>query len=303
MVDELDRAERFSGHESFVCRYGWLPKIYRAVVSEPALLRNHEGAMDTLGIGRNMVKSLQFWAEATDIIAPDKAGHVPGLVGSCLFDELGWDPYLESLESLWLIHWQLSTKAGLAAWNEVFGEGRLIRFDRQGLVNALMRRSAGLSRPLASSTLEQHVSIFIQSYYQAERSTDDTSWCPLQDLNLIKATKAEDGGVKYNTDAALPIGLSARVFGFALLNFLARQGKNQWTADFSNVLKGECSPGVVFRLDEHQLRQFLTNTIAGPFQGALRFVDTADTQSVVLKPAELGPQYRQWVREEVLEYA
>ena len=303
MTDEFDRAERFSGHESFVCRYGWLPKVYRAVVSNPMLLRDHENAMITLGIGRNMVKSLQFWAEAADIIASDKAGHVPGLVGSCLFDEFGWDPYLESLESLWLIHWQLSTKAGLAAWNEVFGEGKLIRFDRQGLVNALMRRSSGLSRPLASSTLEQHVSIFIQSYYQAERSTDDTSWCPLQDLNLIKATKAEDGGVKYNTDVALPIGLSARVFGFALVNFLARQGKNHWTADFNNVLKGECSPGVVFRLDEHQLRQFLAITIAGPFQGALRFVDTADTQSVVLKPAELDPQYRQWVREEEIEHA
>lgn len=303
MVGELDRVERFSGHESFVCRYGWLPKIYRAVVSNPALLRDHEGAMDALGIGRNMVKSLQFWAEAADIIVSDKAGHVPGLVGSCLFDKLGWDPYLESMESLWLIHWQLSTKAGLAAWNEVFGEGNLIRFDRQGLVNALMRRSAGLSRPLASSTLEQHVSIFIQSYYQAERSADDTSWCPLQDLNLIKATKVEDGGIKYNTDVALPIGLSTRVFGFALVNFLARQGKNHWSADFGNVLKGEYSPGIVFRLDEHQLRQFLTNTIAGPFQGALRFVDTADTQSVVLTPAELDPQYRQWVREEVLEYA
>lgn len=304
MIDELDRAERFSGHESFVCRYGWLPKVYRAIVSNPALFRDHENAMITLGIGRNMVKSLQFWGEAADIIAADKAGrHIPGLVGSCLFDESGWDPYLESLESLWLIHWQLSTKAGLAAWNEVFGEGGLIRFDRQGLVNALIKRSSGLSRPLASSTLEQHVSIFIQSYYQAERSTDDTSWCPLQDLNLIKATKVEDGSVKYNTGVALPIGLSVRVFGLALVGFLARQGQNHWTADFSDLLKGHYSPGVVFRLDEHQLRQFLANAIADPFQGALRFVDTADTQSIVLTPRELAPQFRRWVQKEASEYA
>ena len=40
-----DRAtNRFSGHESFVCRYGWLPKVYRAVKSDASLLRDDERA-------------------------------------------------------------------------------------------------------------------------------------------------------------------------------------------------------------------------------------------------------------------
>ncbi|MHB9100943.1 MAG: DUF4007 family protein [Sulfuricella sp.] len=302
MPNEPERAERFSGHESFVCRYGWLPKIFRAVISNPRLLRDDELAMATLGIGRNMVKSLQFWAEATGVIEADRTGiHVPGSIGFRLFAESGWDPYLESLESLWLIHWQLSTHAGLAAWREVFGEGKLIRFDRQRLINGLTQRGSAFARPLASSTLEQHVSIFIQSYYQAERSTDDTSWCPLQDLGLIKSTKTEDGRTLYNTDVAAPMGLSIRVFGIALVDFLARHG--DWTADFNNVLKGEYSPGVVFRLDEHQLRQLIENAVAGPFQRALRFLDTADTQSLVLTPKLLDPQYRLWSHEEVLEHA
>ncbi|MBU1223689.1 MAG: DUF4007 family protein [Gammaproteobacteria bacterium] len=303
MTNPHERAERFSGHESFICRYGWLPKVFRAVVSNPRVLRDEELAMTTLGIGRNMVKSLQFWAEATGVIIVDGTGmHVPGSVGSRLFAESGWDPYLESLESLWLIHWQLSTNAGLAAWNEVFGEGKLIRFDRQKLINALSQRGAKLARPLAPSTLEQHTSIFIQSYYQAERGTDDTSWCPLQDLGLIKATKTEDGRVLYNTDLATPVGLSLRVFGLALIDFLARQD-HSWTADFKSVLKGNYSPGIVFRLDEHQLRQLIESATAGPFHGALRFVDTADTQSIVLTPTTLDPQYHSWAQEEVLEHA
>lgn len=300
MTDGPERIERFSGHESFVCRYGWLPKVFRAVASDPCLLRNDETAMDTLGIGRNMVKSLQFWAEATGVIAAGNAGaHAPGPIGTRLFADSGWDPYLESLESLWLIHWQLSTRAGLAAWNEVFSEGRLIRFDRQRLISALSQRGYGLARPLASSTLEQHASIFIHSYYQAARSTDDTSWCPLQDLSLIKATKAEDGRTLYNTDVAVPVGLSLRVFGMALVDFLDRNGHGNWTVDFNNVLKGEYSPGVVFRLDEHQLRQFIESASAGPFQGVLRFVDTADTQSIVLTPTALDPQFRIWSQEGV----
>lgn len=290
--------ERFSGHESFICRYGWLPKTFKAIATNPQLFRNEELAMTVLGIGRNMVKSIQFWAEASGVIANDGAGgHHAGPVGKLLFGNAQWDPYLESVESLWLIHWQLGTHASLAAWNEVFGEG-LVRFDRQKLVAALAKRGASTARQLASSTLEQHASIFVQSYFQAERGLDDTSWCPLQDLSLIKATKAEDGKTIYNADMAAPVGLSLRVFGMALADYITRQGKNSTSADFSQVLKGDYSPGVVFRLDEYQLRQFVENVATGAFSEAIRFVDTADTQSVVLSPEKLDPQYKLWAQEE-----
>lgn len=85
-----------------------------------------------------MVKSLQFWAEATGVLkAAEMAVTSQDRLGSsCSVGEAG-DPYLESLESSWLIHWQLCTEGGLAAWNEVFGEGKLIRFERKQLIAAL----------------------------------------------------------------------------------------------------------------------------------------------------------------------
>lgn len=304
MTDAPVRNERFSGHESFVCRYGWLPKVYRAVIANPTLFRDEEQAMIKLGLGRNMVKSLQFWADVTGIVSSEGNGkYVPGPIGSLLFGEDGWDHYLESLESLWLIHWQLSTNAGLAAWNEIFGDRKTTRFDRQGLINALSQRASGLARSLASSTLEQHAGIFIQSYYQADRGSDDTSWSPLQDLGLIKATQTEDGRIQYDTDAIVPVGLSARVFGVALIDFLSQQGAESWSADFNTVLRGRYSPGVVFRLDEHQLRQLIDDAIAGPLSESLRFIDTADTQSIVLKPAAVAPQFCIKKQQEVLEHA
>ena len=113
----MSSTDRFSGHESFVCRYGWLPKVYREVVEDPHLLRTDEKAIYKLGIGRNMVKSLQFWAEASGVLRSAGDGrHEPGAVGKLLFggrDAL--DPHLEQLESLWLIHWHLSARASLAA--------------------------------------------------------------------------------------------------------------------------------------------------------------------------------------------
>jgi hypothetical protein len=284
---------RFSGHESFVCRYGWLSKVFRAVEKEPNLLRDEAQAINTLGIGRNMVKSLQFWAEASGVVrAAEDGGHEPGAVGSVLFSgPEAWDQYLESLESLWLIHWHLTVKGGLAAWREVFAESRLVRFDRKQLIEALARRGAGAARTLAASTLEQHASIFVQSYYQEERGTDDTSWSPLQDLALVKATKGEDGRTVFNTESRAPVGLTCRVFGIALSDFIAGTGEGEFSMDFERLLKDVNSPGFVFRMDEHQLRMFI-ETMSDQLPGALRFVDTADTQSVVLNTKRIDPKFR-----------
>ena len=298
-------ADRFSGHESFVCRYGWLPKAYQAVTADPELLRDDERAMHTLGIGRNMLKSLQFWCEATGVLVPVAGkGHQPGPIGRTLLDpDHGWDPHLESLESLWLLHWRLCSGAGLAAWSEVFGEGRLMRFDRQRLIAALAQRAEGAARPLASSTLEQHASIFLQTYYQAERSGDDTSWSPLQDLSLLRATKEEDGRVVFSTDLRAPIGLTLRVFAIALIAFAAPDGQGTSSVDFQRLLKGSQSPGVIFRLDEHQLRAFVENVAQGPLRGALRFIDTSDTQSVVLQREHVDPSYLLTAHEEAPVHA
>lgn len=285
--------DRFSGHESFVCRYGWLPKVFRAVKNEPDLLRNEERATQTLGIGRNMVKSVQFWAEASGVIrSGGDSGHEAGAIGRALFGgHLPWDPHLESLESLWLLHWHLTTKGGLAAWREVFAEGNLVRFERKQLIAALARRGEGASRLLASSTLEQHAGIFIQSYYQEERGTDDTSWCPLQDLKLMKASKGEDGRVVLNTESKAPVGLTLRVFGIALSEFVAGSDEGEHSMEFQRLLKDAGSPGQVFRLDDQQLRHFIEAFCDG-MPNAIRFVDTADTQSVVVNIEQVDPQFR-----------
>lgn len=249
--------------------------------------------MHQLGIGRNMVKSLQFWCEAMGVLTfvPGQ-GHVPGPIGRKLLDlDHGWDPHLESLESLWLLHWRLCTNAALAAWSVVFGEARLVRFDRQRLIGALVERATGAARPLASSTLEQHASIFLQSYYQAERNSDDTSWCPLQDLLLVRAAKEEDGRVVFNTDLRAPVGLSLRVFAIALVEYVTSNNSGSSSVEFHHLLKGTNSPGAVFRLDEHQLRAFIENLADGVLNGALRFVDTSDTQSVVLDRSRIEQHY------------
>ena len=59
---------RISGHETFPCRYTWLPKAVRGVAKNPRLLFDEPQAMVELGVGKNMVGSIRFWSQAADIV-------------------------------------------------------------------------------------------------------------------------------------------------------------------------------------------------------------------------------------------
>jgi Protein of unknown function (DUF4007) len=63
-------AYRISGHESFACRYAWLPKVVRGLEGNPILFADLDKAMVDLGVGKNMVRSIRFWS------------HVAGMVNS-----------------------------------------------------------------------------------------------------------------------------------------------------------------------------------------------------------------------------
>lgn len=59
---------RFSGHDSFTCRYAWLPKAVREVRRDAGIFRREDEAMVRLGVGKNMVRAIRFWAECTSVI-------------------------------------------------------------------------------------------------------------------------------------------------------------------------------------------------------------------------------------------
>jgi hypothetical protein len=115
---------------------------------------------------------------------------------------------------------------------------------------------------------------------------------------LLRAAKEEDGRIVFNTGLRTPIGLSLRVFAIALVELVASCEQGSSSVDFQRLLKGSGSPGVVFRLDEHQLRALVENMAQGPLRDAVRFVDTSDTQSVVLLRDRIDPYYLLEAQEE-----
>jgi len=84
----------FGRHETFPLRFGWLTKGHQAWCENPDIFEQDDATV-TLGVGKNMVSAIKYWMLATQIVHHDKTVFRPAELGSKIFDEVGWDPYLE----------------------------------------------------------------------------------------------------------------------------------------------------------------------------------------------------------------
>ena len=102
----------FSGHETFVLRSNWLKKAYDLLQEHPDLFFL-EDAFVRLGVGKNMAQSIRFWGRACNIFErlESGTGHQATWLGRAIFDDThGWDPFLVTPTSRWLLHWQLVSR-------------------------------------------------------------------------------------------------------------------------------------------------------------------------------------------------
>jgi len=100
-MDSKDNAHvkksKFSGHESFHCKPLWLKKGFDFKTNGGSFSDAH--SVVELGVGKNMIASIRFWMYAFNILNDTDELTALGLQ---LFDDDGWDPYLEDEGTLWL---------------------------------------------------------------------------------------------------------------------------------------------------------------------------------------------------------
>src|SRR5690242_12332063 len=132
----------FSGHETFPFRYPWLKKGFDAVQKDGDVFLRDD-AITTLGVGKNMVRSIRNWCLAAGVLAENRERHGalrPTELGNLLFADDGLDPYLEDPATLWLLHWQIaSNRARATTWFWTFSHFHEPEFTREALTSALYR--------------------------------------------------------------------------------------------------------------------------------------------------------------------
>jgi hypothetical protein len=293
VLPERTSGERFSGHESFACRYGWLPKFYDLLVHRPELIRQDEEVMIELGVGRNMVKSVRFWAQAFGLMDDNpRVPPAPTAFAVWLLDpKRGDDPFLEDVGSLWLLHWRLVATANLAAWEVAFFEiperEILGRFLRQKVAY----RAVELEKKLSESTLRQHVEIFLSTYATPlnpkGQTVEEALGCPLQELGLVRLTPAGDRDEVIEFARGPWRHLGAMTFLRILFDYWQLRAPHDKTIAVRTLLIDFASPGLTLRLDEASLWRLLQE--AAPLSaGTIELTDSIERRAVVLNAADIS---------------
>ena len=156
---------KFSGHQTFSLRYGWLEKGYEFTASRKSF--SHESAIVDLGVGKNMVDSIKYWCDMTGIIKDD----VITDFGKQLLDEKsGWDPFLEDQASWWLLHWKLITNPSYkTSGTALFSSLRKPEFSKQDVAEAALRFIDSGKKAPSDNIVMRDVDCFIRSYCGLKR--------------------------------------------------------------------------------------------------------------------------------------
>ena len=292
---------RFSGHETFPCRYTWLPKAVQSLTRDALLFRNEDQAMVRLGVGKNMVRAIRFWTEAAGMSIEGDGGWRASDLGSVLLGEEGYDPFLEDLKTLWLIHWNISTTAEpLFAWDYLLNSWHRSDFTRSEAIQCFVDEAGRLQKRLSRVTLENHFMTFLHTYVPTRSKKgevlEDNLDCPLVELDLINKvgertfadSNRKESIYAFRTEEKPEI--SSELFSYCLDDFWRRQHPQELTLTFRDVCVGRGSPGQVFKLPELAIRQRLEYLESDP-QGCFAFQESAALQQVVRReqtsPAEL----------------
>ena len=285
----------FSGHQTFPFRYTWLKKGIDAVKKDPSIFSS-ENASVTLGVGKNMVSSIRHWCCLSRLIEEgtgqpkqstmpieeqrtvyQRGQFAPTQLGRAIFDENGFDPYLDDPATLWLIHWQIATNTNPpTAWYWAFNILRGHQFTPPIFAREVYkwaRQQKQSMQPVSDNTLQRDVNCFIRTYCQSRYSNtvaEESFDCPLVELNLIAELPDGDG---YEFQRGGKETLPIEVVAWALDTFWKSRFSERESLSFSDLMYAPSSPGQVFRLDEDTMTTYLEN-LEQLTDGALQYDET-----------------------------
>jgi hypothetical protein len=169
----------------------------RLIGRDPSALSSDEQAMLELGLGKNMIRSLRFWLEAFNVASANKGSWALLPFGKTVLGPDGFDPFIERVETQWLLHWQVSTSVEnpLFAWRHVFHRRMRPDFTRSDLLEEMRREGEREGYEHSDVTLLQHIDVLLHSYLGASNasSPEDALDGPLVDLRLIRSFSRRRG--------------------------------------------------------------------------------------------------------------
>lgn len=247
---------KFSGHETFAIREGWLHKGLKLLIEAPDKLV-HEFSADWLGVGKNMSRSIRHWLEVTGLAerVTDK-GSQPRLkktkLGQLISER---DPYFVDIGTWWALHVNLvAPQTQVYTWKWFFNTFTHSRFERSMCTNRLMRDVENSRRP-SENTIQRDVGCLLQSYARdiptEDKDPEDALECPFVELGLLSYFRTSRYYQVHQGEKEIPTHL----LGYALSMAFEEVREGEDTVDISvrEAVTRSGGPGRAFVLTSESL--------------------------------------------------
>lgn len=245
---------QFSGHETFPLRQLWLRKFIDLLNdvrnSGAEEMPKGEEAIIRLGVGKNMVNSMRYWAEASGMVKPASLELTD--LGAFLFGTgrmTGADEDCEHSATPWLIHWNLTATPEHFTTNwYLFNCVNVPVTDREAVLKSLAEWSKTNNFKVSVLSLKRSIEVCLRSYaprLSGKGHLEDFIEPLLSELDLLIPRTRDTFEFRRSAHATLPDA----IFAYALIEFWDRLPTQGATLDFNRIAFDYGSPGRVFKLD------------------------------------------------------
>lgn len=256
----------FARHETFHPRYGWLKKAVDKVQEYPNLFLEPDAPV-TLGVGKNMVAAIRYWANAFKLVeesADANAGFKITDFGNLLLADNGFDPFIEDTGTLWLLHWYLLKPTCIAtAWYHLFNVFSHATFSVDDVLRSLKhyKDEHFPTAKAVDASLKKDLMCILRMYSNAraegKQVKEEGIDSPFRDLGLIQPLR----GPFYQFNLGAKPSLHPLIVAYVCLDF-AQERQMQTTINISTLLQAMGCPGYVFKLSEPALYEALESVLA-----------------------------------------
>lgn len=184
---------KIKGNESFSIREGWLAKGLFAL-EENKYVFSEETAMDKLGVGSKMVKSIKYWLLASHLVEEKREKNAKhSLVPTQYFGEIvkKHDPYFEDIFTLWIIHYYITADIEFnTVWSLFFNRFNVTDFTKNAMVDKLVDECNKIYDKGNSlyNSIDSDCGVLLKMYTSSEEMVTDPEenlTSPFSELGLV----------------------------------------------------------------------------------------------------------------------
>lgn len=244
----MNNKVKLKGHESFSIREGWLTKgLFE--INENSKVFSEKNQTDIFGIGTNMVKSLKYWLIVSNLIEEQKGGYVLSELGQLIME---YDPYMEDIFSLYLIHTKLAQNTQRALiWNIFFNKCHMKNFSKNELQKKIEDILESKNLEYNAKILGDEISVLLKTYVSEQKNDtpENNFTCPLVELKLLKKIDKDT----YKKEKSSISNLDSYIVYWLLLN----QAKDRDSINIEELLIEDNSVSNLLNLDKILLNEYL----------------------------------------------